>query len=140
MNCCFQKKLGSANILKVPKKILQYLLLWSFVDGDGLDIDFRTISRAYSSSLLRVIISRNHSSFFQIFSNFVHFAHIFKYCALFCLILPFFCYFLASFLPFFFWKVARMPLLSVIGLGKQYKVLSRWSKKGLQFSYNQCLS
>ena len=140
MNCCFQKKLGSANILKVPKKILQYLLLWSFVDGDGLDIDFRTVSRAYSSSLLRVIISRNHSSFFQIFSNFVHFCPYFQ---ILCPFLPYFALFLlffGLFFALFFWKVARMPLLSVIGLGKQYKVLSRWSKKGLQFSYNQCLS
>ena len=119
------------------KENLAISILWSFVDGDGLDIDFRTVSRAYSSSLLRVIISRNHSSFFQIFSNFVHFCPYFQ---ILCPFLPYFALFLlflASFLPFFF---ARMPILSVIDPGKQCKVLSSWSKKGLQFTYNQCLS
>ena len=34
---------------------------------------FHCTTRAYSSSLLRAIIARNHLSLFKIFSNFVHF-------------------------------------------------------------------
>ena len=73
--------------------------------------DFRkflsTFTRAYSSSLLRAIIARNHLLFFKIFSTFVHFCPNFQ---IFC---PY-CPFLNIFLPFI-WKTARMPVLSRIG-------------------------
>ena len=60
-------------------------------------------SRAFSSSLLHAIFTRNHLSIFKIFSSFVHFAQIFNYFALFVHILTFF-----TFLTFF-WIIARTP-------------------------------
>ena len=73
--------------------------------------DFRkflsTFTRAYSSSLLRAIIARNHLLFFKIFSNFGTFLSKFSN------ILPLLP-FLNTFLPFI-WKIARMPVLSRIG-------------------------
>ena len=64
-------------------------------------------TRAYSSSLLCVIIARSHLHFFKIFSNFEHFCPNFQ---IFCPFLPFF----PLFLPVL-WKVACMPLPSRIG-------------------------
>ena len=54
-----------------------------------------SFDRAYSSSLLRAIIARNHLPFFKIFSNFVHFCPNLQ---IFCPFLPFFCSFFAFFL------------------------------------------
>ena len=59
--------------------------------------------RSYSRSLTWAIIARNHLPFFKMFSNFVHFCPNFQ---IFCLFLP------------FFWKIARMPLLSRISPGR----------------------
>ena len=44
--------------------------------------------RAYSTSLSRAIIARNHLPFFKIFSNFIHFCPNFQ---IICSSLPFFC-------------------------------------------------
>ena len=60
----------------------------------------RSKSRTYSISLLCAIIARNHMPFFKIFSDFIHFCPNFQ---IFCLCL------------LFFWKIARMHLLSRIG-------------------------
>ena len=65
--------------------------------------------RTFSSSLLRAIIARNHLLFFKIISNFEHFCPNFQ---IFCCFLPFLAFF-CIFLPFF-WKIERMPSLSVI--------------------------
>ena len=51
--------------------------------------------RAFSSSLLRAIIVRNHLPFFKVFSNFVHFCPTFQ---IFCPFLTFFCPFFPLFL------------------------------------------
>ena len=59
--------------------------------------------RAFSCSLLCVIITCNHLCFFKIFSNFVIFYSNFQ---IFC---PFFS---------FFWKIVCIPLLSIIGPGR----------------------
>ena len=66
--------------------------------------------RAFSSSLLHVIIACNHMPFFKLFSNFVHFCPNFQ---IFCLFLLFF----NIFHPFLvlFLKIAGVPLLSRIG-------------------------
>ena len=42
--------------------------------------NYFSIIRAFSSSLLRVIIARNNLPFFKIFSNFVYFCPIFQIC------------------------------------------------------------
>ena len=70
-------------------------------------------ARAFSSSLLRVIIAHNHLPFFKIFWNFVHFCPNFQ---IFCSCLLVFNNFLPFFCPFF-WKFACMPLVSRIGPG-----------------------
>ena len=61
--------------------------------------------RAFSSSLLSAIVTRNHLTLFKTFSNLVHFCPNFQI----------FCPFLTFFLPFF-WKITCMPLLSRISL------------------------
>ena len=61
--------------------------------------------RAFSSSLMRTIVTRNHLPFFKIFPNLVHFCPNFQI----------FCPFLTFFLPFL-WKITCMPLLSRIHL------------------------
>ena len=65
--------------------------------------------RAYFSSFLRATIAHNHLPFLKIFSNFAHFCPNFQ---IFCPFLTFF------FCPFsgIFWKIARVPLLSRMGL------------------------
>ena len=78
--------------------------------------------RAYYSSLLRAIIARSHLLFFKIFSNFVYFWPNFH---IFCPFLPFFNIFLL-----FFWKIARMPLLSRIGPDKRI-----WWNKWLEIGW-----
>ena len=65
------------------------------------------VNRAFSSSLLCTIITRNHLPFFKILSNFVQFWPNFQ---IFCSFLPFF--------PLFFWENTCMPSLSRIGPGK----------------------
>ena len=67
--------------------------------------------RAYSSSLLLVIIAVKHLPVFKIFSNFEHFFPNFQ---MFCTFLLFFTFFLLLFLPFF-GKIPCIPLLSRIG-------------------------
>ena len=57
-------------------------------------------SRAYSSCFMHAIVARLRLAFFKVFLNFVHFCPNFQ---IFCPFLP------------FFWKIARMPLLSRIG-------------------------
>ena len=68
-------------------------------------------NRTCSSSLLCVIIARNHLPLFKIFWNFVHFC---PNCPIFCPFLLFFNVFLPCFCSFF-WKIVRMLLLSRIG-------------------------
>ena len=55
------------------------------------------IPRAFSSSLLRAIIARNHLLFFKIFLNFVYFCRNFQILYIFLsflnILLPFFCAF-----------------------------------------------
>ena len=99
---------------KVSKKGLYFILFF---------VILKLLRRAYSSSLLRVIIACNHLPFLKIFSNFVYFFSKFSS------ILPFF-----NILLPFFWKMAPMPLLSRIGPVKGAKVvqckisnLGKWS-------------
>ena len=73
---------------------------------------------AYSRSLLRAIIARNHLLSFKIFSNFVHFCPNFQ---IFCLFFALFC----SFFCPFFEKIACMPLLSRIGPGDRWHSVSK---------------
>ena len=64
---------------------------------DEIRIQESSINRAFSSSLLRAVIARNHLSFFKIFSNFVYFCQNFQIC---CPFFPFFNMFLPFFRPF----------------------------------------
>ena len=58
-------------------------------------------NKAFSSSLLHAITTRNHLPFFKMFSNLIYFCPNFE---IFCPFLTFF--------PPFFWKIARTSLLS----------------------------
>ena len=60
-------------------------------------------TRAYSSCFMHAIVAHMRLLFFKIFSDFVYFSQIFKCFAPFCPFLS------------FFWKIARIPLLSRIG-------------------------
>ena len=74
-------------------------------------------TRAYSSCFMHAIVAHMRLLFFKIFSNFVYFSQIFKYFAPFCPFLS------------FFWKIARIPLLSRIGPEYpwcQWKYTSNW--------------
>ena len=79
-------------------------------------------TRAYSSSLLCVIIARSHLHFFKIFSNFEHF------CPNFQIFFPFFALF------YLLWKITHMPLLSRIGQGEHYrKTIPSWAPNWCSF-------
>ena len=80
------------------------ITLWSFMKLVIVDDQFYCYTtRAYSSYLMHVLVTRMRLPFFIIFSNFVHFCQNFQMFYPFCLFLP------------FFWKFACMPLLSRIG-------------------------
>ena len=84
-------------ILKHVQKILSYSratnINWMENNPGG--------NKAFSSSLLHAITTRNHLPFFKIFSNLIYFCPNFEI----------FCPFLTFFSPFF-WKIARTSLLS----------------------------
>ena len=73
-------------IISMYTEILSYSratnICWMENNPDG--------KRAFSSSLLRAIVARNHLPFFKIFSNLVHFCPNFQ---IFCPFLTFFCLF-----------------------------------------------
>ena len=98
-----------------------------FLEGVTLQFLGR-VARAYSSSLLRAIIARNHLPFFKILSNFEHFCRNFQ---IFCPFLTFF----PLILPFFR-KIALMTLLSRKGPGelKGYQLFEgNWPKRRAYF-------
>ena len=79
-------------IISLSTEILSYSratnICWMENKPDG--------KRAFSSSLLRAIVARNHLPFFKIFSNLVHFCPNFQ---IFCPFLTFFPFFLENHMP-----------------------------------------
>ena len=104
MGCPF----NMCRIISMYTDILSYSratnICWMENNPDG--------KRAFSSSLLRAIVARNHLSFFKIFSNLVHFCLNFQ---IFCPFLTFFC--LSS------GKSHACPYFLEEALGNPFKVL-----------------
>ena len=118
-DAAIQKKIygsGMATLNNLKQRNGRYYEIVKSCPESGLLIKV-SVNRTYSSSLLHAIIACNHLPLFKIFSNFVHFCPDSQ---IFC---PFFPveHFLSFFCPFF-WKIARMPLLSRIGPVKQLKM------------------
>ena len=82
----FSMSFSMYTIISMYTEVLSYTratnICWMENNPDG--------KRAFSSSLLRAIVTRNHLPFFKIFSNLVHFCPNFQ---IFCPFLTFFCLF-----------------------------------------------